>query len=334
MRALILPSLEIEDRPDQPPGEGEIAVRVHAAGINRADLLQRAGKYPAPPGWPADIPGLEYAGEVVATGRGVTYWTTGDRVMGLVGGGAHADRVVVHQAEAMAIPDGMAYTDAAAIPEAFLTAWDALVVQGRVRAGERVLTHTIGSGVGTAVVQLAAVLGVTLVGTSRTPDKLARARALGLEHGVLLTPPPQGGAGQGGWVRDVGAPVHVILDTLGAAHFDAHLSLLASGGRLVLVGTLTGSAAERVDLGRLLRQRLAIVGTAMRPRQARERRALVERFTGEILPHFASGTLRPVMERVMPWTEAAAGYELLASNATFGKVVLDVTGLPRDTAAG
>lgn len=324
MRALTLPSLEIADRPDQPPGEGEIAVRIRAVGLNRADLLQRAGKYPAPPGWPADIPGLEYAGEVIATGRGVTYWTTGDRVMGLVGGGAHADRVVVHQAEAMAVPDGMPLTDAAAIPEAFLTAWDAMVVQGRVRAGERVLAHTIGSGVGTAAVQLAQVLGVTLIGTSRTPDKLARARALGLEHGVLL---------RDGWPRDL-EPVDVILDTLGAAHFDAHLSLLASGGRLVLVGTLTGSAAERVDLGRLLRQRLAIVGTAMRPRHARERRALVERFTGEILPHFASGTLRPVVDRVVPWTEAALAYELLASNRTFGKVVLAVGSPPLLRRAG
>lgn len=314
MRALILPSLEIEDRPDPMPGEGEIAVRIRAAGLNRADLAQRAGKYPAPPGWPADIPGLEYAGEVIAVGRGVTYWAVGDRVMGLVGGGAQAERVVVHQAEAMAIPDGMTDEDAAAIPEAFLTAWDAMVVQGRVRSGHRVLVHTIGSGVGTAAVQLAPVLGVTVIGTSRTPDKLARARAMGLEHGLLL---------REGWHREL-EPVNVILDTLGAAHFDAHLSLLASGGCLVLMGMLTGSSAERIDLGRLLRQRQSIVGTAMRSRSVVERRHLVERFTGELLPHFHGGTLRPIVERVFPLAEAEAAYQLLSSNATFGKVVLAV----------
>lgn len=312
MRALILPTLSLEERPDPSPGEGEIVVRVRAAGLNRADLAQRAGTYPAPAGWPADIPGLEYAGEVIATGRRVTYWAIGDRVMGLVGGGAMAERVVVHQAEAIAIPDGMAYEDAAAVPEAFLTAWDAMVVQGKSRAGHRVLVHTIGSGVGTAAVQLAPLLGLTLIGTSRTPDKLARARAMGLAEGILL---------REGWTRDV-APVHAVIDTLGGAHFDANLSLLAPGGRLVVLGLLTGRTAERVDLGRLLRERLAIVGTAMRPRTLRERRALVEQFTGAILPHFHAGTLRPVVEQVVPWTEAAAAYDLLASNATFGKVVL------------
>lgn len=316
MRALILPSLEIEERPDPVARDGEIVVQVRAAGLNRADLLQRTGKYPPPPGWPADIPGLEYAGEVVAIGRGVTYWELGDRVMGLVGGGAQAQYVAVHQAEALAIPDGMEYRDAAAIPEVFLTAWDAMVRQGHARAGERVLVHAIGSGVGTAALQLGRVSGFTIVGTSRTPDKLARASALGLEHGVL--------AAGDDWAASVGEPVQLIIDTIGAGYFGANMSLLAPGGRLVILGTLGGSVAGEIDLGRVLRQRLTIRGITMRSRLAPERRELVERFTSEILPHFSSGALRPVLDTVVPIEEAVRAYELLASNATFGKVVLSL----------
>jgi NADPH2:quinone reductase len=316
MRALTLPSLSIDSRPDPVPRDGQILVRVHAAGLNRADLSQRAGKYPAPPGWPPDIPGLEYAGEIAAVGRGVTYWSLGDRVMGLVGGGAQAEYVVVHQAEAMAVPDRMSYVEAAAIPEAFLTAWDAMVRQARVRGGERVLVHAIGSGVGTAAAQLADVLGVTVIGTSRTADKLDRARELGMEHGVLTT--------DSDWIKQVGDPVNVIIDTLGAEYFDANLSLLAPGGRLVVLGMLTGAVAGRIDLGRVLRQRLTIVGTAMRVRTAPERAELVERFVSDMLPHLNSGQLRAVVETSVPWAEAESAYELLASNTTFGKVVLTV----------
>jgi NADPH2:quinone reductase len=316
MRALTLPSLSIDTRPDPVPRDGQILVRVHAAGLNRADLSQRAGKYPAPPGWPEDIPGLEYAGEVAAVGRGVTYWSLGDRVMGLVGGGAQAEYVVVHQAEAIAVPDRMTYVEAAGIPEAFLTAWDAMVRQARVRGGERVLVHAIGSGVGTAAAQLADVLGVTVIGTSRTADKLERARELGMEHGVLTTDTD--------WVAQVGDPVNVIIDTLGAEYFDANLSLLGPGGRLVVLGMLTGAVAGRIDLGRVLRQRLTIVGTAMRVRSAPERAELVQRFVGDMLPHLNSGQLHAVVETSVPWNEAARAYELLGSNTTFGKVVLTI----------
>lgn len=316
MRALILPSLDIHDRPDPSPRPGEILVRVHAAGLNRADLIQRAGRYPAPPGWPADIPGLEYAGEVVALGEGVTYWATGDRVMGLVGGGGQAELVVVRQEEAMAIPAGMTFADAAAIPEVFLTAWDALVRQGRARAGERVLFHAVGGGVGTAAVQLAKLLGLVLIGTSRTDDKLERCRDLGMDLGINTT--------DADWVRQVGEPVQVIIDTLGADAFADNLTLLDTRGRLVVLGTMTGGTAAGIDLGRVLRQRLTIVGTAMRSRGPHERAELVERFTTEILPHFASGALRPIVERAFPMENAAAAYELLASNEAFGKVVLTI----------
>ncbi|MEO8478777.1 MAG: NAD(P)H-quinone oxidoreductase [Gemmatimonadota bacterium] len=316
MRTLVLPSLEMAERPAPVPGDGQLLVRVHAAGLNRADLAQRAGKYPAPPGWPADIPGLEYAGEVAGLGPGATYFGVGDRVMGLVGGGAMAELIVVNQREAMAIPEGMSWGDAAAIPEAFLTAWDAVVRQGRARGGERVLMHAVGSGVGTAASQLAPLLSFTLIGTSRTQEKLDRCRELGMTHGVLSTAPD--------WISQVGGPVDVVIDTLGGEFFTASLGLLTNRGRLVVVGLLAGRVAEQLDLGLVLRQRLTIVGTAMRSRGAEERGMLIEQFTQQVLPHFGRGTLRPIVDEVVPMAEAGAAYALLGSNRTFGKVVIQV----------
>lgn len=317
MRVLLLPDLALVERPDPRPAEGELLVSVRAVGLNRADLLQRRGRYPAPPGWPADIPGLEYAGVVVATGTGVTRFSVGDRVMGLVGGGAMAEQLVVHEDEAIAVPDRLSDIEAAAIPEAFLTAWDALVVRGRAEPGDRVLVHAIGSGVGTAALQFAPLLGVTMIGTSRTPAKLERCLALGLHHGVLTT--------DADWPTAVGAPVQVIIDTLGAEALAANLGLLAPLGRLVVLGTMTGPEAP-IDLGVVLRKRLSIVGTAMRSRGPAERRALVARFRDEVLPLLASGALSPVVDAVVPIAEAARAYDLLAGNGTLGKVVVEVRG--------
>ncbi|MBK9549307.1 MAG: NAD(P)H-quinone oxidoreductase [Gemmatimonadetes bacterium] len=313
MRVLLLPDLALVERPAPRPGEGELLVSVRAVGLNRADLLQRLGRYPAPPGWPTDVPGLEYAGVVTAIGEGVTRFAIGDRVMGLVGGGAMVEQLVIHEAEAIRVPDRLGDIEAAAVPEAFLTAWDALVIRGRAVAGDRVLFHAIGSGVGTAALQFAPLLGVTMIGTSRTADKLERCRALGMHHGVLTT--------DDDWPTAVDAPVQLIIDTLGAKALTANLGLLAPLGRLVVLGTMTGSETT-IDLGVVLRKRLSIIGTAMRNRGAAERRALMARFDAEVLPHFASGALTPLVEAVVPMTEAVRGYDLLAGNTTFGKVVL------------
>ncbi|MBP6444067.1 MAG: NAD(P)H-quinone oxidoreductase [Gemmatimonadales bacterium] len=313
MRAILLPDLALVERPAPRPGEGELLVSVRAVGLNRADLLQRLGRYPAPPGWPTDVPGLEYAGVVTALGEGVTRFAIGDRVMGLVGGGAMVEQLVIHEAEAIRVPDRLGDIEAAAVPEAFLTAWDALVIRGRAVAGDRVLFHAIGSGVGTAALQFAPLLGVTMIGTSRTAGKLERCRALGLHHGVLTT--------DDDWPTAVDAPVQLIIDTLGAKALTANLGLLAPLGRLVVLGTMTGSETT-IDLGVVLRKRLSIIGTAMRNRGAAERRALMARFDAEVLPHFASGALTPLVEAVVPMTEAVRGYDLLAGNTTFGKVVL------------
>ncbi|HEY4101320.1 MAG TPA: NAD(P)H-quinone oxidoreductase [Gemmatimonadales bacterium] len=305
---------EIVTRPDPVPGPNDVAVSVHASGLNRADLLQRAGRYPAPPGWPADIPGLEYAGTIDAIGSQVRRWSIGDRVMGLVGGGGHAQRLTVHEDEAITIPDGMSFTDAAAIPEAFLTAWDAMVMRGRAVAGDRVLVHAIGSGVGTAAAQLGRALAITIIGTSRTPEKLQRCAELGMAHGILTSEPE--------WTDRVGGLVQVVVDTLGAQAFEANLSLLEPQGRLVLLGTMTGAKAPSADLGMILRRRLEVIGTAMRVRDRPERIELAARFSSNILPMFSDGTLRPVIDRVVPMREIEAAYRALAANETFGKIVL------------
>ena len=306
--------IQIRDVTTPEPGPGQILVRVKAAGLNRADVYQRRGHYPAPPGWPPDIPGLEYAGEVESLGPQVTRWAAGDRVMGLVGGGAHAERVVVHQDEALPVPPGMAFTDAAAIPEAFLTAFDALRIRGRLAAGERVLIHAVASGVGTAATQVAKLLGAgTVIGTSRTASKLDRAREYGLDVPILST--------EVSLTAAVGDPVHVILDVFGGAVLNEHLSLLASRGRLILLGFLQGSSAT-VDLNPVLRKRLEVIGTVMRTRARDERVELFTMFEQEFLPHFGAGRARAVVGSVLPMSDIAAAHQAMEKDETFGKVIL------------
>jgi NADPH2:quinone reductase len=297
------------------PGPRQIRVRVVASALNRADILQRRGRYPAPPGWPADIPGLEYAGEVDSLGEGVTRWRRGDGVMGLVGGGGHAEFVVVHEDEAIAIPSGMAWTSAAAIPEAFLTAWDGLLLRGRLQPAERVLIHAVGSGVGTAAVQLAKWAGAATVGTSRQAGKLARARALGLDEAICTA--------DEGWHSDRCAAVDVILDVLGGAALQANLGALRQGGRLIVLGLLQGPRAE-LPLELLMRQRLTIEGSVMRSRHLAERVALARRFEAEVLGAFA-GTqpaLQAVVGAVYAMAELPRAHAAMEADDSFGKLVL------------
>lgn len=302
-----------EVRPDH------IRVRVHAAGLNRADLIQRRGQYPAPHGWPADIPGLEYAGEVEAVRPGVIRWKVGDRVMGLVGGGAQAEFVVVHQDETLPIPAELSYAEAAAIPEAFLTAYDALVTRARLQTGERVLIHAVGSGIGTAATQIGKHLGATVLGTSRSGDKLARALVYGLDIGIDTSSAP---------FRDaISEPVNVVLDVLGGPSFSDNLAVLAPRGRLIMLGFLAGSSTE-ADLGPILRKRLEVIGTVMRTRGLEERVPLVREFAARMLPLFEPRTeqaapLRPVLERTYPISQLADAHRVMEGNATFGKIVVE-----------
>lgn len=305
--------LRVKEVPAPNPGPGEVRVRIRAAGLNRADILQRRGGYPVPPGWPQDIPGLEFAGEVEALGAGVSRWEIGGRVMGLVGGGAHAEYVVVREGELLAVPEGMEWPRSAAIPEAFLTAWDALVIRARVKPGERVLIHAAGSGIGTAAVQVGRQLGAHVIGTSRSAAKLVRLTALGLQQGIDTS--------TRGFREQLDGPVDVILDLLGGPAFAANLDALLPGGRMVLIGFLGGGAFSG-DIGPILRKRLQVTGTLMRVRGPEERAELAAAWRRELAPAFDAGTLEPVVGAVVPMVEIVRAHALMEENALFGKCVL------------
>ncbi len=313
--------LELVERPTPSPGDSEIRVRVRASAINRADLLQRRGHYPAPPGAPADIPGLEYAGEVEEAGRGVGMWNAGDRVMGIVGGGGHAEYVCVHEGEAVRVPADMDWEDAAAIPEAFMTAWDAMVPQAEIVPGERVLIHAVASGVGTAAVQIARELGAITLGTSRTPAKLDEVMGmdLGLDHAIDASGDEWEDA-----VREVAGDsgIDVTLDLVGGGYHPRNVRLAAVKGRIVVIGLIGGARAE-MDLGLLLRKRLCLMGTVMRTRTLDEKIALARAFSEAMVPAFEAGRLRPVIDTVFPFEEIGQAHKRMESNISIGKVVLN-----------
>ena len=310
--------LEIQDRPTPEPGVGQIRVRVQASALNRADLLQRMGNYPVPPGYPADIAGMEYVGEVDAQGEGSMMWKVGDRVMGIIGGAGHAEFLCVHEREAMPAPRTTATEEAAAIPEAFLTAWDALFKRLDLRTGETVLIHAVGSGVGTAALQIAKVAGARVIGTSRSPDKLSRAKQLGLDTGI--------DSSRGNWANEIETVVgeqrvNAIVDLVGGNYLDGNLRVLALKGRIVLVG-LTAGAVTQLHMGTLLRKRLTIVGTVLRARQLEEKISLARDFAERGVPLFESGALKPVVDSVFSFDQIRDAHKLMESNATFGKIVL------------
>ncbi|HZQ90235.1 MAG TPA: NAD(P)H-quinone oxidoreductase [Terriglobales bacterium] len=314
--------LELRDVPQPAPGPDEVLVRVHAAGVNRADLLQRAGRYPAPPGVPADIPGMEFSGEVADTGARVKRWRKGDRVMGLVGGGAYAEFVVAHEGVVAAVPDSLSWTEAAAIPEAFITAHDALWSQAELQPGERVLIHAVASGVGLAAVQLARARNAEPFGTSRTPDKIERARAFGLVDGIALGGDFSAlGEATRRWTS--GRGFNAVLDLVGGPYVAASVDALASRGRLMLVGTVAGTHAD-IDLGKVLGKRLHLIGTVLRGRSLEEKVAAAASFEREALPDFVAGTLRPILDAEFPLERASEAHAYIESNQSFGKAVIVV----------
>jgi putative PIG3 family NAD(P)H quinone oxidoreductase len=328
MRAIVIREpggpevLELREVLDPEAPFGHVRVRVRFAGVNRADLLQRAGFYPAPAGAPRDIPGLEYAGTIEAVGPGAGRHVVGDRVFGLVAGGAYAEKVVAHEREVVAAPRRLDDRDVAAAPEAFLTAYDALVVRGGLQPGERVLVHAAGSGVGTAAVQVARALGCFVVGTSRSADKIERCLALGMSAGVV----PQAGA----FARQVieatgGQGVDVVIDLVGGEYTRESLAACAPRGRVVVVG-LTGGAVAEISLGELLRKRLTLVGTVLRARPLEEKIEAARILERTLSPWLVEGRVRPIVDRVFPLSEAGAAHAHLAGNASFGKVLLDVGG--------
>src|SRR4051812_1913795 len=306
MRAAVFPgdgSIEIAERPSPTPGPGEVLVRVHGAGLNRADLVQRAGFYPAPPGVPADIPGMEFSGEVAAIGDGVDGLRAGDRVFGIVGGGAQAEELVAPESCCVVVPAHLDPVEAGGIPEGFITPHDAMRTRAGLQPGEHVLVHAVGSGVGTAVVQLAKALGNTVTGTARTPDKLERAAALGLDHGVLA-PDPFDAPTLGQAVLDAGGHADVVVELVGGGYLDVDLAVTAVQGRIVVVGTLAGGNVE-VPLLTLMSKRLALHGTVLRARSIEQKAAATAAFAAEVLPLLHDQQLQPVVDRILPLDAAA-----------------------------
>jgi NADPH2:quinone reductase len=322
MRAIVIEQfggpevLELRQVDVPEPGRGEVRVRVRATAVNRADLLQRMGGYAAPPDAPPDIPGLEFSGEVDGLGPGVTALAAGDRVFGLCGGGAYAEQIVVHARTVVKMPADLSFTDAAAIPEAFITAWDALVTQAGLGAGESVLIQAAGSGVGTAAIQIARAIGARSIGTSRSAAKLERARPLGLHEGVTVEHGKFAAA-----VNHLGG-ADVILELVGGDYLTEDLLCLTPRGRIALVGLLAGARAE-LDLRALLQRRVRLFGTVLRARPLEEKIAAVQAFGRHLVPLFARGVLRPVVDRVFPLASAGDAHTYVASNEGFGKVVLE-----------
>jgi len=299
------------------PGPSEVLVEVAAAGLNRADCLQRRGFYPAPLGVPSDVPGLEFAGVVESVGNAVSAWKPGDRVMGIVGGGAMATRVVTEGAELMLVPRELSLEEAASVAEVFLTAYDAIVLQGGLDAGQTVLIHAVASGVGTAGIQIASILGARSIGTSRTAQKLARCAELGLTHAVLV----EEGKFADAVLAAVPGGADVILDTIGAAYLAQNLQVVATKGRIIVIGLMGGVRGE-LALGTLLAKRASIHGSVLRSRSSAEKAELTKSFTKNMLGRFATGELRPIIDDVLPMSEVQTAHQRMDANETFGKLVL------------
>jgi NADPH2:quinone reductase len=309
--------LQIQERLRPEPDRAQVRVKVLVAGLNRADLLQRRGLYPAPSNVPADIPGLEIMGIVDAVGPGAIFWKPGQRVFGLVGGGGCAEYVLTHERLLAAVPDNLSDVEAGAVPEAFMTAQDALT-QAEFATGERVLIHAAGSGIATAAIQLVRANNGISFGTARSAEKLRRAQELGMN--VALPQPDFLPA-----LREAtgGAGVQVVLDFVGGPYLAQNLEALAPLGRLVQIGTMAGAKGE-IDLALLMAKRLRIIGTVLRTRALEEKALVTRRFSEHVLPLLARGVVRPVIDCVFPFEQAAQAHAYLESNVSFGKVLLQV----------
>lgn len=304
-------------RPTPRPGSGEVLVRVAAAGINRADVMQREGRYPPPPG-ASDLPGLELSGTVAALGPEADPVAVGDEVCAIVSGGAYAEYCLVPAPQCLPVPEGVSLADAAALPEAYCTVWTNVVDRGRLRAGESFLVHGGSSGVGTAAIQLAACAGARVAVTARDERKLAVCRRLGAELAIDHT--RQDFAAE--IERDWGG-VDVVLDIVGADYLERNLRVLATRGRLVLLATLGGAQAT-VDLAALMRRRIRIIGSVLRGRSDEEKAAITAGFARRFLPLFDEGRLRPIIDRTLPIRQAGDAHALVEGFGNVGKVVLSV----------
>jgi NADPH2:quinone reductase len=313
--------LQLRDIPEPLAGPDDLLVRVRATALNRADTLQRQGQYPQPGPRPEfEVPGLEFAGEVVRAGERAEGFAVGDRVMGLLAGGGYAEMVSINHRLALRVPDNLSWQEAGSIPEVFITAHDALL-QCALQAGETVLVHAAGSGVGVAAIQVARVMGASLaLGTAGSAEKLEAAKALGLDVGINYR---EQDFAQAALEATGGRGADVVLDVIGADYFERNLRAMAPKGRMVLVG-LMGGAATQANLGMVLAKRLQIRGTVLRARSVEEKALATRALEKSVLPHLASGRIKTVVDRVFPLAEAAEAHRYMESNANFGKIVLEV----------
>ncbi len=312
--------LQLRDVEEPKPSQDEILVKVQATALNRADLLQRRGHYPPPPGTREDIPGLEFAGTIAGVGEKVTSFNPGNRVMGLLPGEGYAEKIVTHERMAIPIPANLNFDQAAAIPEAFLTAYDALFSQLELKSDERLLVHAVGSGVGIAALQLAKNAGAIVFGTAGSEDKLAKARDLGLNFGINYK---RQDFREKVLAKTSGLGVNTILDTVGSPYWEKNLACLATNGRMIIIGLMGGAKVE-ANLGILLKKRLRIMGSVLRARLLEEKIALTKTFVETTLPLFESGKLQPIIDRTFLLEEAAEAHAYMEKNKNFGKIVLRI----------
>lgn len=304
-------------RPVPTPGADEILVKVAASGVNRPDVMQRMGLYPPPPG-ASEIPGLEIAGEVVATGSNATRWKTGDRVCALVSGGGYAEYCLAHESHALAVPAGVAMQEAAAIPETFFTVWHNMFERGRLAAGETVLVHGGSSGIGTTAIQLAKAYGATVLVTAGTDEKCAACRALGADHAINYRTTDFVAAAK---EATGGAGVNLILDMVGGEYIGRNYEAAAVDGRIVQIAIQAGGRAT-VDFRRLMLKRLTHTGSTLRSRSVADKAAIAAAVAEKVMPLVASGKVRPVMDSTFALAEAASAHARMESSHHIGKIVL------------
>ena len=320
-------NLEIREVENPPkPKDTQVLISVKASAINRADILQRKGFYPAPPGFSERIPGLEFAGEVAGTGENVKNFQIGDRVFGIMAGAAQAEFLLAEDSLLAKVPANLSFAEAAAIPEAFITAHDAIFTLGQLKAGETLLIHAVGSGVGLGALQLAKAKNIKVFGTSRTAEKLKKCEKFGLDSGIV-TDAESVTNNTKNFAELIlqftgGKGVDVILDLVGASYFAANLESLALKGRLILVGLVGGRKAE-FDLGMALTKRLQIIGTVLRSRSTKEKMEATQKFITDVLPLLESGKVKPNIDKIFPVEEIQKAHEYVESNESFGKVVLE-----------
>lgn len=311
--------LKPQTRPVPKPGAGEILVAVAAAGINRPDVLQRLGGYNPPPG-ASDIPGLEFAGMVVALGEGVRRWQLGDQVCGLVAGGGYAQYAVVHEGNALPVPAGLTLTEAAAIPETYFTVWTNVFQRGGLKAGESFMVHGGTSGIGTTAIQLAKAFGATVLATAGSDDKCAACRELGADHAINYRSEDFVAAAK---AATGGRGVNVILDMVGGDYINRNYEAAADSGRIVQIAFLNGPKSE-VNFSRLMLKRLVHTGSTLRPRTIAEKAAIAAELEAKVWPLLAEGRCKPVIHKTFPLAQAAESHRLMESNAHIGKIVLTV----------